>query len=466
MRLLSRRILLVSAVLALEFAGCGDDPSTPGPTTGAVEGGITTFEGDPLAGVGVILVDPNTVATVSAMGRTDAAGRYRIDHVAAGDYAAFVVDSGRFANFVRTTQGVHVVAGQTAIYHIQLIASGLWSDRPPRIKGTVRDGVSNAPVAGAHVSGIFSAGQEHYAFGDITAPPWTVTDSAGQFTMLSSVFTDERGQPLGLEPISDTKSGFEPATLVGRGDDLFGFGPPLPLPTPPDSDLVVVVRLRGVVAGAPAGAIAGQVALAGTPVMGVRVALALQGVADPDTIPGPVLASNGPDDGIQAWVPGKVAVTDAGGRFLIAGLHPGRYVVHAAYPQGDGYAGVGGNAVPVAAAETTQVGTVAVLAAMTPVAPLPGSYVAPHAPIVLSWNPPALPPGTHLRHYRVEFGPGYLLQYSVSTTSPTLTIGALDYFTPIRWFVSATLTVDASGDSLRGGAFEFAPAFSTGGPPR
>ena len=185
MRLLPRRILLVSAVLGLAFAGCGDDATTPGSATGAVEGGITTFDGDPLPGVGIILVDPNTVATISALGRADAAGHYRIDNVAPGDYAAFVVDSGRFANFVRTTQGVHIVAGQTAIYHIGLVASGLWGNRPPRIKGTVLGAVSGAPVAGAHVSGIFAAGAEHFAFGDITAPLWTVTDATGQFVMNS-----------------------------------------------------------------------------------------------------------------------------------------------------------------------------------------------------------------------------------------------------------------------------------------
>src|SRR5262245_31110037 len=113
------------ALVAIGVLGCDDDSASP-PPLGAVEGVVADVDGTVLQGIGVVLVDPGTVATVSALARTDATGRYHIGNVTPGDYSAFVYSAGKRGSFARSAALVHVVAGSTTIQQLTLINSGLW----------------------------------------------------------------------------------------------------------------------------------------------------------------------------------------------------------------------------------------------------------------------------------------------------------------------------------------------------
>src|SRR5262249_43062150 len=126
------RGVALAALIAIGVLGCGDHSvgPPPTPTSGAVEGVVADVDGNLLGGIGVILVDPENVATMSALVRTDAAGRYRIGGVAPGDYFAFVYNAGKYLAFSRTSQFVHVVAGSTTFQRLTLFDSRFWSNGP------------------------------------------------------------------------------------------------------------------------------------------------------------------------------------------------------------------------------------------------------------------------------------------------------------------------------------------------
>src|SRR5262249_33257311 len=169
--------------------------------------------------------------------------RYRIGGVAPGDYFAFVYNAGKYLAFSRTAPFVHVVAGSTTVQRLTLFDSRFWSNGPLYISGSVTDVTTRAPVAGAFVSSVFWASQEQFAFNGATVPAWGVTDEAGRFTISGPVIVDDDGR-IGMTPITVTKLGYEPATLVGRGPDPYGFGPTLPTPIPPNSVLNLGLVLR------------------------------------------------------------------------------------------------------------------------------------------------------------------------------------------------------------------------------
>src|SRR5262245_38714085 len=129
----------LATLVAIGVVGCGDDDSVTPPSTGSVEGVVADVDGTVLQGIGVILVDPGSVATVSALARTDAAGRYHIGGVAPGDYSTFVYNAGKRGSFGRTVGVVRVVAGSTTFQHVTLIDSHIWRDGPLYISGTVTD---------------------------------------------------------------------------------------------------------------------------------------------------------------------------------------------------------------------------------------------------------------------------------------------------------------------------------------
>src|SRR5262245_42836432 len=87
MLFLVRHSATLAATVALTLSSCGNERVTNPSTTGAVEGVVSDLLGNGLEAVGVILVDPATLATATSLGRTDAAGHYRIDGVTPGDYA-------------------------------------------------------------------------------------------------------------------------------------------------------------------------------------------------------------------------------------------------------------------------------------------------------------------------------------------------------------------------------------------
>jgi hypothetical protein len=140
-----------------------------------------------------------------------------------------------------------------------------------------------------------------------------VTDDLGRFTLKYCCRLCYAGN-FCIPPITGTKSGYGPFTLVGRGPEIFpGFGGMLPAP---DSVLVLDIRLRPEAPEAPRGMVRGRLAFAGQPVPGVRVGLSLAVVSQPDTFP--PRAAKAQDDVIAAPLPDRIAVSDARGGFEIA----------------------------------------------------------------------------------------------------------------------------------------------------
>jgi hypothetical protein len=76
-----------------------------------------------------------------------------------------------------------------------------------------------------------------------------------------------------------------------------------------------------------------------------------------------------------------VARTDAAGRFTIAGLLPGRYVIHPGFEGADGWMFPGvGAAVTVEAGAEVEAGDRGVVRAILPVRPLPGATLTDTLP--------------------------------------------------------------------------------------
>jgi len=465
------RLAAIAALLFVSIlvAGCGDDePSKPkGP--GSVEGLITDIDtSDPITNAAVALVDPRTMATRTALARVDGAGRYRFERMSPGRYSVFVFHSNSVV-FDRESHYVEVEAGKTARYDMRLVNSELWSEEI-RIVGHVLDVRYGLPVAGAYVgdaiSGAFSGEDVWAPLIGIDLPYWTVTDEHGDFAMDALVWTDEFGEPIGLGPISVSKSGFEPASLGGEAPT----GPPpvdysddpflLPLPSEGDSVLTVEIVLHPLTPSPEThGGVRGRVLYLDAPVASLPVAISLAWVSDPDTHH---------TAGVPAVpMPDRIVPTNADGAFLIADLKPGVYSIAPAYLPDDGYVGYdyrseAGSMIAVIAADTADAGDLPVVKAIRPLFPSDGATIGDGTP-ALSWNAAALPSGYVLERYELGFADGYVQDVEVMLTGTTwqmpdsLTVPPGEHG---RWFVEAFAIAPGGEDAVRVAAFERAATFT------
>lgn len=396
---------LATSLVVAGLAGCGDDPNRPPSLTGSVRGTVTQVEtGAPVAGARLVLVDPATIATRRPFARTNLIGRYRIDDVEPGTYAVFVFHD-TLLIYQRSGPLAEVAAGAITIHNVSLLDSFL-DDAGYRVEGNILDAETREPILGAYVEGAL------WGYSDIPSlfqgygpPSWDVTDENGFFSVRVAVFTDEQGGARGLEPISATKSGYRPGTLVGTGPSDPPFYPSLlPLPADLDSVLTVVLRLEpeeatGVDPTA-TGALRGTARFLGEPIAGLPVAASLLFVSDPDTLRVPTAWTSVP-------VPDRTTVTDPEGRFLIAGLSPGSYVVHPGYQDGDGYLLELVEAFSVVAAETTEVFLPSLQRGIRPLAPADGTMITDPTP-EFRWEARPAEPGYSFTGYRLRYATSHL----------------------------------------------------------
>lgn len=453
----------LAAFVACAVLACNDEPSKPSPTVGSVSGTITELDSSaPVADAAVVMVDPASLATRSALAATDGSGRYQIGGLAPGRYSVFVYHDSLVV-FDRRSPYVQIEAGRTATYDMRLLSSELWS-KVVRIAGVVRDAVSGAPIPGAYVGDAFwgiSIGTDVWApLVGITVPEWAVTDAAGRFDVDSSLLTDENGEPFGLAPISASKSGYEPNTLVGEGPPFYDLPPPLPMPSEDDSILRVEIRLQPL-PGSPQthGAIAGRTVFLDSAVSNVRVAVSLGWTSDPDTIRG----GRAP----AVPVPDRVAVTDDAGSFVVSGLVPGVYSIAAAYLPDDGYVGYNfrsdeGSMITVSAGHTTDVGDLHLLQALRPLSPADGASITDQTP-VLAWTPIVPGQGYTLTHYEIGFADGYIQDEAGMSGVPSWQFPdslAVARGGHGRWWVDAFATVPGGADTIVVATFERAATFT------
>jgi hypothetical protein len=203
----------------------------------------------------------------------------------------------------------------------------------------------------------------------------------------------------------------------------------------------------------------GVVQFAGAPVAGVRVALAVGAVSNPDTVPAAAKISN---PGIESPLPDKVTVSGPAGEYVIGGLHPGYYAVHAAFETGDGYTRSDFVPFVAVAADTADAGPTPVVKALSPLHPLPGTELtlAEADSVFLDWEEMPEPAGWRLSRYEVQASGGFLMDVVGNPRTPPLLLGRLPAGTTVRWTVFAYMLSTTSSDSLVLGNFEDTPTFT------
>jgi hypothetical protein len=119
-------------------AGQAEDVVVTMPSTGSVQGTVTTGGGVPAAGVSVELAGSGGFART---GTTNTSGAYTLSIVPAGAYTLSITEP---SSGLTTTASASVVADSTTIQDLQFVSVGI-------VRGTVRD-ASNAVAAGVPVT--------------------------------------------------------------------------------------------------------------------------------------------------------------------------------------------------------------------------------------------------------------------------------------------------------------------------
>lgn len=465
-------VLFIAIVGFVAWAGCGDDNIISPAPTGSIRGHVTEIgSGEAVTDAWITFVDPLDWASASPIVFTDQNGDYSISGVSAGVYLPLIFQD-TLVVFDNLGSLAKVEPRKTTTHDLRLVDSEILDfDNKYSIAGVVTDGLTGDPIAGAYVGMIGLESWEIPAiYHGVFLEFWALTDSLGRFSVETSVYVEENGRgelvERGLFPISVTKEGYEPLSLIGEGPSIYDFVPrTLPLPPGPDSVLAVTVALNPIPEGGAGphgvGALEGRVVYQNDPVPNVLVGLSLAYVAEPDTFR---QAGTRP-----VPVPGKVARTGEDGGFIIDGLTPGTYYVHPAYPYGDGYAGDplwgrGGSPrrCQVIESDTTDVGDIEVAQALEPVYPLDGTVIETGTP-ELRWEPVGDTPYV-FKGYEVQYGTGYILyQAKRNLFEPRWQMPdtlALPPGSHVRWTVIAKAFDQAAGDTISIGEFEHISTFS------
>lgn len=443
--------LSCTCLLLLGF-GCGEDNPEQPPTTGTVQGQVMELRsGEPVTDATLVLIGPVTIAVQAGPAATDAEGRYQMTNVAPGTYTP-VVFHDSLATFDRSCGVLRVTAGEATTCNVRVQDSELWSGGGYSISGVVKDAVTGRAVSHAYVEAVA------WAAGDIPAyilgiglPDWAITDAVGHFSADVFLAVNEEGEELGLLPITVTHEEYLPFTLVGRGGDI-GIGVPSLLPIPPagDSVLAVEIDLRPIPSGgqdpSETGAVRGRVTCLGNPVAGIHVAPSLAYVAEPDTLP--VTLS------VTTPMPGVGTSSDSHGEFLLPGLTPGHYFIHAGYELGDGYVQWWSDTeAAILGGDTIDVGDIEVLLAMKTASPTNGSTVSDHTP-ELSWQAVQDTLGYSVVDYELQLAvDSYIAMWAADriqgTTWKVLADSALAPGAHVKWWVAARAVKAGSQDTVR-----------------
>lgn len=231
----SRLVLLVVVLMATVLAAPGSARAA-----GAISGTVSNIDGEPIAGVTVNAFVKYGSTGNGGAATTDAAGRFSVGDLIAGNYALFFAAGGAYLSeygghmpTFSLSSPVAVTDGQATTYDMTLVRMGT-------IRGQLMNLATAAPISGASVAAFCShcwmspssttAADGRYAFKVPEGTAEIVIKVSDPFVAALPI-THTSPQAVGAEPTTVAIHAGRPATL----DLAFGVAPPLrPLsPEPP-----------------------------------------------------------------------------------------------------------------------------------------------------------------------------------------------------------------------------------------
>jgi len=300
--------VLVTLLVGLTTSGCDDDKTNAKGPTARVS--VTARDtGQPLAGIKILAVDPNT--------NTPMAGPLLTDENGEANFGLSPRDPLRFLVFGGLNWLVHsqedwygwpspgsATTGPTALEPVTdgiariVMRRGSIGEGLPRISGRIVDAVTGAPLPQA----VIGTRPFLTAYNSDTDPGADVTGVDGTFTVHEIIFTldPDNGTAIQLQPLFVSKAGYRTIDWIYQAP-------------PRDSHLNIIdqeIRLTPLSA-ADNGRLTGRVLQEGAPAPGVLIGLG-----------GTAADKNG------VGFLGFTAVTDTQGQYEFGGLPTGRVVLH------------------------------------------------------------------------------------------------------------------------------------------
>lgn len=341
------RLRWVALVAAAATLGC-DDGGSPGARSRLEGQTVRVEDGTGYGPVTLALLDPERLS-LQAVVESDADGEFLFVDVPAGRYVPVVYDETRVL-YHAATPTVQVTSGRSARVVLPMIAVTPTADL--QLHGRVVDAVTGKPIVGA-MADLGSLGPRSHTsrreFSELDG--WTgslnqVTDATGRFRLTPVYFLAGPGTSPATPELLITAPGY----LAYRRQ---GFESEAEL-----SDTVRVAMQPGRDDGIVTGRLIG---LDGQPVAGLRVGLEWTRVTLGAGKLGTELPLSPPTLQPNVIVQQAVGLSDADGRFRIDGAPTGFFLVIAAYPRDDGWAGQYGPNADLTAADSTDAGDIIVV---------------------------------------------------------------------------------------------------------
>lgn len=347
-----RRAPVAAAAFLSLWAGCADDPSPEDPVL--LVRLAAEDSGHALPGLKVMLLDADTNLPVAGPAVTDASGHCLLGPVA-GAEPRLVVFGGPLWSVhrqpdwygnLRTTGGRPAAAAAATLGAPEAPAvANVVTMRPrsrpgtlPRFSGKVVDAASGRPLAQAFVT--LSPWPTGYGNGAAASDDVTGTDGAFIVHDIPIALNTDTGVGFQVLPLVVSRHGYRTARWT--------FDPPGGLDHTEVDGLIIPLTPLG---PGDTGRLAGRVERDGLPLAGLLVGLAAA-----------------PTGKGAVGVAGRVARTDAGGRFEFGQLEPGAYVTYPGFLVGDG-AWFGDGETPPTAVDSGSTADVGVLRVLHEIEP-------------------------------------------------------------------------------------------------
>jgi len=424
-----RRLLLVLVTVAT-LAGCSEDPAAPERVDTTLSGTVIRVDDEaPMAGLEVTLFDP-VMHVDLARAVTDSAGRFAFGDVSPGSRIPVVHSTLYRPVFLPRALWLVEEGDQIDVTIRMRKVSGMAGAAEITLRGRVLDQETLEPIANARVEMNFLGNLEVAEVNWSEYSGWssdleTTTDADGRYVLSPvPVFLDVLSERLNTPDHRVVAPGYR-AKVMRRIYD------------PSGTD--IAISAAKLVRGEDTGTISGRVVdRFGAPMAGVPVSAEWRRVDNLLRGLDPTGDLAFPD---RIIIPGETPVTDADGRFVIAGLPDGYFVVMAGPGPDDGFVGVPLTNVQVPGIEVTLEG----FGVVAPVSPLEGE-VLPTVPAELVWEAVADAVRYDVRLTRASDGARGIIE----SDGPSLPCDRdPEFFGGPDSYVWEVLAIDANGNGIR-----------------